>query len=190
MSIEQIEAIGRAPLAALDAMSRAVWTDHAAGRLADAEAQQLAEAIEARRRALKRPVQAHSPLRVSVVREGEERAPTASAVGPRARARTPARGPRQLILRIPRPATYDRARSRERRRRPGARNMTNIIRVVSREWLAWIEHHSKTAVRHGRASVPTARHGVTHAGPGIGCKTVHPTDKVCSFKRIEGRKSE
>ena len=31
MSIEQIEAIGRAPLQALDAISRAVWTDHAAG---------------------------------------------------------------------------------------------------------------------------------------------------------------
>ena len=76
------------------------------------------------------------------------------------------------------------------RRREGARSLTNIVRVVSREWLAWIEHHSKTAVRHGRASVPAARHGVTHAGPGIGCKTVHPTDKTCSFKGIEGRKSE
>jgi hypothetical protein len=51
MLTEQITAIGRAPLAALDAMSRAVWTDHAAGRLADAEAQALAEAIEAQRRA-------------------------------------------------------------------------------------------------------------------------------------------
>ena len=64
MLTEQITAIGWAPLAALDAMSRAVWTDHAAGRLADAEAQALAEAIEARRKALRRPVQAHSPLRV------------------------------------------------------------------------------------------------------------------------------
>ena len=146
--------------------------------------------------------------------------------------RGPARGPRQLALRIPRSVTYDRARSRERRRRlaysgpmpahlvqsfapaevavlrivadehrdrggcdrsineiaaragvcrrtvqnalchaerlglvsiterrrPGARNMTNIIRVVSREWLAWIEHHKA----HQR----------------IGCKTVHATDKL------------
>src|ERR687884_2216438 len=75
MLTDKIEAIGRAPLAALDAMVRAIWTDHAAGRLADAEAQQLAEAIAARRRALKRPVQGQMPLRVSVVREGEERTP-------------------------------------------------------------------------------------------------------------------
>src|ERR687884_1680616 len=74
MLTDKIEAIGRAPLAALDSMVRAIWTDHAAGRLADAEAQQLAEAIAARRRALRKPVQAHSPLRVSVVRESAEQA--------------------------------------------------------------------------------------------------------------------
>jgi hypothetical protein len=72
----------------------------------------------------------------------------------------------------------------------GRRNLSNIVRVVSREWLAWIEHHSKTAVRHGRGSQPAARHGVTRAGRGIGCSMVHPTDKACSFKGIEGRKSE
>ena len=66
--VQHLETIGRAPLQALDAMSRAVWTDHAAGRLADAEAQALAEAIETRRKALKRPAQAHSPLKVVVVR--------------------------------------------------------------------------------------------------------------------------
>ena len=264
MPIEQIEAIGRLPLAALDDIMRAALTDHIAGCLSDDEAQAIYEAVETRRRALKRPVQAHSPLRVSVVREGEERAPAPNVAGSRAPARAPARGPRQLVLRIPRPATYDRARSRERRRRlaysgpmpahlaqsftpaevavlrivadehrdrggcalcvdeiaaragvcrrtvqnalrhaerlglvsiterrrESARNLPNIVRVVSREWLAWIEHHSKTAVRHGRGSQPAARHGVTHAGPGIGCKTVHPTDKACSFKGIERRKSE
>src|SRR5919205_4486569 len=84
MLTDKIEAIGQAPLQVLDAMSRAVWTDHAAGRLADAEAQALAEAIEARRRALKRPVQAHSPLRVAVVREGAERAPAANVATQRA----------------------------------------------------------------------------------------------------------
>ncbi len=41
MLTKQIKAIGRAPLASLDSMSRAVWTDHAANRLADAEAQAL-----------------------------------------------------------------------------------------------------------------------------------------------------
>src|SRR5919202_823260 len=153
----------------------------------------------------------------SVVREGERQAPAGNVAGPRAPARAPARGPRQLVLRIPRPARYDRARSRERRRRlaysgpipahlaqsftpaevavlriiadehrdrggcalcvdeiaarsgvcrrtvqnalrhaerlglvsiterrrEGARNLPNVVRVVSREWLAWIEHRAK-----------------------------------------------
>ena len=65
MLTNKIEAIGRAPLAALDILARAVWGDHAAGKLTDAEAQQLAEAIEARRKALKRPIQGHSPLKVA-----------------------------------------------------------------------------------------------------------------------------
>src|SRR5918912_282566 len=117
MLTDKIEAIDRAPLAALDTLARAVWQDLGAGRLAEGEAHALAEAIEARRRALKRPVQAHSPLRISVVREGEKRAPAGNVAASRAPAHAPARGPRQLVLRIPRPATYDRARSRERRRR-------------------------------------------------------------------------
>src|SRR5919199_101081 len=45
------------------------------------------------------------------------------------------------------------------RRREGAKNLTNVVRVVSREWLAWIEHHSKTGVRHGRASARDVPHG-------------------------------
>src|ERR671933_231455 len=264
MLTDKIEAIGRAPAAALDALARAVWQDFGTGKLTEAEAATISEAIEARRKALKRPVEAHSPLRVSVVREGAERTPAGNVAGSRAPARAPARGPRQLVLRIPRPARYDRARSRERRRRlaysgplpahlaaaftptevavlrivadehrdrggcalcvdeiaaragvcrrtvqnalrhaerlglvsiterrrEGARNLPNIVRVVSREWLAWIKHHSKTGVRHGRASVPAARHGVRDVAHGIGCRTVHPTDKACSFKGIEGRKSE
>ena len=113
MPIEQIEAVGRAPLAALDDIMRAICADHAAGRLTDDETQALYEAVYARRKALKQPVQGHSPLKVVVVREEAERPPVAN-VGPRRAARS---GPRQLTLRIPRPATYDRARSRERRRR-------------------------------------------------------------------------
>src|SRR5918912_229883 len=41
MLTDKIEAIGRAPWGSLDALVRAIWTDHAAGRLADAGAQQL-----------------------------------------------------------------------------------------------------------------------------------------------------
>src|SRR5919202_3015783 len=119
MLADKIEAISRASLPALDALARAVWTDHGAGRLSDNEAQHLAEAIEARRRAARKPIQAHSPLRVSVVREAEKRAP-AGNVEPRPAVRS---GPRQLVLRIPRPATYDRARSIRRRRGIAASGM-------------------------------------------------------------------
>src|ERR687884_557770 len=83
---------------------RAALTDHIAGRLSDDEAQAIYEAVETRRRALKRPVQGHSPVRVVVVREEAERPPVTN-VEPRRTARS---GPRQLTLRIPRPATYDR----------------------------------------------------------------------------------
>ena len=113
MLTDKIEAIGRAPLAALDVLTRAVWQDFGTGKLTEVEAAMLSEAIEARRKALKRPVQSHSPLKVVWVREAAERPPVAN-VEPRRAARS---GPRQLTLRIPRPATYDRARSRERRRR-------------------------------------------------------------------------
>ena len=65
MLTDKIEAIGRAPLAALDTLARAVWQDLGAGRLAEGEAHALVEAIEARRKALKRPVQGHSPLKVA-----------------------------------------------------------------------------------------------------------------------------
>ena len=69
------------------------------------------------------------------------------------------------------------------RRVAGRRNLPNIVRVVSREWLAWIEHHrAKTGARHDRASVSHVGNGVARAGHGIGCTTVHPTDKVCSVK--------
>src|ERR687884_1225710 len=113
MLTDKIEAISRLPLTALDDIMRAALTDHIAGRLSDDEAQAIYEAVEARRKALRRPIQAHSPLKVAVVREGAERPPVTN-VEPRRAARP---GPRQLTLRIPRPATYDRACSRERRRR-------------------------------------------------------------------------
>jgi hypothetical protein len=234
--------IARASLASLDGLARGIWIDVVAGKIAEAEAGAMIEAIEARRRVLKPPVQAHSPLQVSVVRDGAERPPAANVGAPNLGGPPPrsSRGPRQFVLRIPRPATYDRARSRERRRRlaysgpmpaalaaaftpaevavlrvvadehrdrggcdrpvdeiaaragvccrtvqnalrhaerlglvsieerrrDGARNLPNVVRVVGREWLAWIEHR-------GKAREPR----------GIGCKTVHPTDTL-GFKRV------
>ncbi len=234
MPIEQVETIMRAPAAALDALARAVWADYAAGKLTEAEAGAVAEAIEARRKALKRPVQGHSPLKVVVVREEAEWPPMAN-VEPRRAGRS---GPRQLTLRIPRPATYDRTKSRERRRQlayygpmpaglaarftpaevavlrviadehrdrggcarsvdeiaaragvcrrtvqnalrhaerlglvmiterrqSASRNLPNIVRVISREWLAWLEHR-------GRG----------------GCKAVHATEKIGFQEGLKGQ---
>ena len=113
MSIAQIESVMQAPAAMLDTLARAVWADYAAGKLTEVEAGTIAEAIEARRKALKQPVQGHSPLKVVVVREKTERLPLTN-VEPR---RPVCSGLRQLTLRIPRPTTYDRPKSRESRRR-------------------------------------------------------------------------
>lgn len=47
----------------------------------------------------------------------------------------------------------------EERRHEGRRSSTNLVRIISREWQAWMR-------RGGRAK----------AG-GVGCKAIHPTDK-------------
>jgi hypothetical protein len=238
--VQHLETIARAPAAALDTLARAVWQEFAAGKLAEAEATTVVEAIEARRRALRQPVQGHSQLRVAVVREGEKRMPAGNV---EARVQTPARGPRQLVLRVPRPALYDRAKSRERRhrlaysgplparlaaqftpaelavlriiadehrdrggcalcideiaaragvcrrtvqnalrhaerlglvsiterRREGARSLPNIVRIISREWLAWAERSGKARDRGD-----------------IGCRALHTTDSLCFTKGLRG----
>jgi hypothetical protein len=120
MLADKIEAISRAPLAALDTLARAVWQDFGTGKITEAETNAIVEAIENRRRALRKPTGGPSVPKVSVVREGAERAPAAN-LG--ARTQAPVRGLRQLVLRIPRPATYDRIRSRERRRGIAASGM-------------------------------------------------------------------
>ncbi len=112
MLADKIEAIGRAPLSALDALARAVWQDFGTGKLTETEADSIVEAIEARRKALKQPIQGHSPLKVVVVREEAERPPITNVE----LRRTGRSGPRQLTLRIPHPASYDRRRSIKRRR--------------------------------------------------------------------------
>jgi DNA-binding CsgD family transcriptional regulator len=56
------------------------------------------------------------------------------------------------------------------RRQKGARNLPNVVRIVSREWLAWIEHGRKARDRSG-----------------IGYKMVHPTDTL-GFPRDLERK--
>ena len=172
MSIEQhVADIGRAPLATLDALARAVWQDFGAGKLTEVEAGTLTEAIEARRRALRRPVQAHSPLRVSVVRESEKRPPATNVVARRS-------GPRQLTLRIPSPARYDRRASLLHRRRLAAsgglpaqiaQHFTcgeqAVLRVITDE----ARIHGKCTCTHGElagragVSVSTAKRAIATA---------------------------
>src|ERR671933_1351930 len=51
----------------------------------------------------------------------------------------------------------------EERRREGRRNLPNVVRIVSREWMSWL-------ARGGRSSGSAAE-------PLIGCKKLRPTDK-------------
>src|SRR3954463_6593213 len=59
----------------------------------------------------------------------------------------------------------------EERRRESRRNLPNVIRIVSKEWMTWL-------ARGGRPSYPRAE-------PLIGCKKMRPTDK--SYKNQRSR---
>src|SRR5215210_818816 len=62
----------------------------------------------------------------------------------------------------------------EERRRDGRRNLPNVIRILSKEWMSWLS-------RGGRSSPPPAELP-------IGCKKMHPTDR--SYKNQRSRASE
>src|SRR4051794_11420001 len=62
----------------------------------------------------------------------------------------------------------------EERRREGRRNLPNIVRIVSKEWMSWL-------VRGGRSSRPSAE-------PWIGVKKITPTDN--SYKNQRSHTSE
>src|SRR4051794_7088557 len=62
----------------------------------------------------------------------------------------------------------------EERRREGRRNLPNIVRIVSKEWMSWL-------ARGGRATGPKAE-------PLAGCKKVRPTDT--SYKKQRSRTTE
>src|SRR6185436_3905616 len=57
----------------------------------------------------------------------------------------------------------------EERRREGRRNLPNVVRIVSKEWIAWL-------ARGGRTSRPAAE-------PLIGVKKITPTDKSSKTQR-------
>src|SRR4051812_22362187 len=66
----------------------------------------------------------------------------------------------------------------EERRREGRRNLPNVIRIVSKEWMLWL-------TRGGRSSYPPAE---PQAEPLLGCKKLRPMDK--SYKTQRSRASE
>jgi hypothetical protein len=62
----------------------------------------------------------------------------------------------------------------EERRREGRRNLPNVVRIVSKEWMTWL-------ARGGRSSRPSAE-------PLTGCKKLRPTDN--SYKNQRSRSAE
>jgi len=62
----------------------------------------------------------------------------------------------------------------EERRREGRRNLPNVIRIVSKEWITWL-------TRGGRSTRPTAESL-------IGCKKLRPTDNRHKNQRTRASK--
>ena len=58
----------------------------------------------------------------------------------------------------------------EERRRQGRRNLPNVVRIISKEWMTWL-------ARGGRGSRPSAE-------PLIGVKKITPTDKSYKTQRL------
>lgn len=186
MFAEQLNtAIAAASLNGLDGLSHTLWQGFAAGAIADADAQRLAELIHARRRAARtehKPV-GIPPGRASIfpprrVQRSPDRARsierrrTLAASGPmpptlacrfttgelavlRIVADAVRDGGGQCVLpvdaiaaragvcrRLAQSAIREAARQGlltvQERRREGRRNDLNVVRIVSREWLAWI----------------------------------------------------
>src|SRR4051812_26739538 len=61
----------------------------------------------------------------------------------------------------------------EERRRDGPRDLPNVVRIVSKEWMSWL-------TRGGRSS---RKMRPSPAEPPSGCKTVHPTDSTYKTQR-------
>ena len=184
---EMAEAIGRAPIAALDDVTRALWSALSACELDEAQALHLSEAINARRMASKAAQAAAGrgflPVRVAPPRKHQR--PPERSVAIERRRRLAASGPMPpalaarfstgelAVLRIvadewkarqicalcldaiaaragvSRTTAQNAIRQARRlgmievqeRRRPGARSLPNLVRIIDREWLAWIKHH-------------------------------------------------
>lgn len=178
-------------LASLDALSQAVWKGFAAGACTDAEAQTIAEAVEARRNAFRAPRRRQLDLSrppTLFSRAKAQRPPERQqALERRRRLATSGPMPPELacmftmgelaVLRVVGDEWRDKGRcdrtyaelgaragvsrdtarnairaaakhgliSVEERRRPGHKNLPNIVRLISRSWLAWIERKAGSA---------------------------------------------
>lgn len=64
----------------------------------------------------------------------------------------------------------------EERRHQGRKNSPNLIRMISREWQAWMRRGGAQK-RNGLAFEPAGSGEHRPLSTGIGCKTIHPTDK-------------
>jgi hypothetical protein len=60
------------------------------------------------------------------------------------------------------------------RPRTGQTNDTNLVRIVSREWQAWMRHATRKPIAARQSSIP--------AVPSIGCKAIPPTDRDLYLK--------
>lgn len=58
----------------------------------------------------------------------------------------------------------------EERRHQGRKNSPNLIRVISREWQAWMRRTRRKPTDRQGQSQPAS------SGRGVGCRTIHPTD--------------
>lgn len=182
-----VDAIGRAHGAALDTLSVALWSAHAAGEMTDDEASSLATAIDARRKLARgRGAQLALPVRKPVQRPPErsvaiERRRRLAASGPMPPAlaarfttgelavlrivadENAARGKCAVCLDaiaaragVSRSTAKNAIRQASRlglvevveRRRPGAKNLPNVVTIVDREWLAWMARGNRTGVRN------------------------------------------
>jgi hypothetical protein len=66
----------------------------------------------------------------------------------------------------------------EERRHEGRKNSPNLVRIISREWQAWMRRGQR------RPAEPHRRGEVAPAVQGIGCKRIHPTDRVLTLGTI------
>lgn len=221
---DMVEAISWAHLAALDGISRALWAAVCEGRLNEAQAAQLSEAIDARRIAAQamKPVAGQGFLPMTVGPARKPQRPPERSVAIERRRRLAASGPmppalaarfttgEMAVLRIvadefqvrqicaicldaiaaragvSRTLAKGAIRQARRlgflevheRRRTGAKSLPNVVRVIDRDWLAWLKRGA--AARQGRISRPP------EGREDRGQKTDHHGHSVNSGKKQTG----